>query len=78
MFGLAVKTICPYCKEENIEHLGSSTYYYSVNGSGQLYTKCICSVCGEKYWLQHFTVQNGESRKINKDDDLTLVSIVNW
>ena len=78
MFGLAVKATCPYCKEEYIEYLGSSTFYYSINGSKQRYTKCICSWCGREYWLQHFTTENGESIKVNKDDNLILVSIVNW
>lgn len=78
MFGLAIRVTCPYCEEEYIELLGSSTHYYKINDSEQQYTKCTCSLCGEEYWLQHFTEENGESRKVNKDDDLTLVSIVNW
>lgn len=77
MFGLTFEVTCPNCNEHYTEDIGCAKYY-KINGSELQYTKRICYLCKQPFWLSHKLYDVVEVRKIEEGENLKLVSTVCW
>lgn len=82
MFGLRINVTCPYCKQEHIVNLGTSTGYYTINESEDsywgLYTKCECNLCKKQYWLSHTLSEVIDVKKDDENYKLDLKRVTCW